>query len=523
MPQVPDVLQKSDFAEVQKNKERMRILRIRGKYCLFLLFLLQLVTSNSRVLGQRDSAAVLGFTSGYDIVSISGPGWASGADSGDLLVELQSKSTGDEPSDFEKILLLRVHKGAYQLIGENEELVMDPAMLGSAGSSSIYLLDSELHVDYHFGSNSSFSRISISFKKNARGQYLFKEYRSTTSHYGKEDLFARVLIQANPADPLTFSEATEAVILNQLSKNRSGMEPENIANNNLSINDAAKKFQKMIPEAYQLISFAIGDLNGDDFVADALLFVQNDEKVSLMLLLENSDGTYRLQSENSGLLLPYYPTEGRPIQNIRLVIKNTYFTIEQRIPTSEMDYEHRYLTFHFNLSHAQFLLHRYDVAYYEGFKNKPIRIIEQKYLRDFGDLSFADIASAPNTFIYETPNTLLSGLVRQKVGGTGNEGADIGSKNNTKNVSDTNKPFTVTTLQLDHPVSVQSPPFSVGSSLVQPSVSNIASVQLLTENRSIALQEFYGKQVLVTGTFLPGTSKQHITPVVFVIHTIQVQ
>ena len=82
MPQVPDVLQKSDFAEVQKNKERMRILRIRGKYCLFLLFLLQLVTSNSRVLGQRDSAAVLGFTSGYDIVSISGPGWASGADSG---------------------------------------------------------------------------------------------------------------------------------------------------------------------------------------------------------------------------------------------------------------------------------------------------------------------------------------------------------------------------------------------------------------------------------------------------------
>lgn len=141
------------------------------------------------------------------LVSSLGPGLDDA--SGDILLLLEDA----EYNDFLTLVLVRNTKGKLKLIVQNDGLLMAQSMLGNSGDNVPYLGADLLFADYNMGSNSSYSSVSMVFKKDKKGDYYFHEYHSRTSHYGEEDPNERVYITATQIGRLAFKDATEEGIL----------------------------------------------------------------------------------------------------------------------------------------------------------------------------------------------------------------------------------------------------------------------------------------------------------------------
>ncbi len=173
---------------------------------LFFLFVSTIIHA------QIQSAQLTPFLKNYILIDTSGPGLLQ--DAGDILLQL----AGTEQDENENLVILRKSKNKLIQIAENANLLMSKDMLGASGSNYTSLFNNELSISYTLGSNSAQSSISIVFEKNIEGDYLFKEYTSSTKNYGVENLNASILITAEQTGIINFSDATEEMIIEKRGK-----------------------------------------------------------------------------------------------------------------------------------------------------------------------------------------------------------------------------------------------------------------------------------------------------------------
>lgn len=113
------------------------------------------------------------------LINSSGPGLTES--SGDILLVLKETNNDDEII----LKLVRNQKGTLNLIGENNQLLMGQGLLGNSGGGSAELKENILQIKYGIGSNSSYSKVSILFKKGKDSNYYFEELLSQSAEYGK--------------------------------------------------------------------------------------------------------------------------------------------------------------------------------------------------------------------------------------------------------------------------------------------------------------------------------------------------
>ena len=335
---------------------------------------------NQSISAQISMKALEHFVEGRKIIDTLGPGLKH--DSEDILIVLSAV----EEDENENLMLLRNTKGKLTKIAENEGLQMNPNMLGVTGSNYPSFYNNTIFVNYTLGSNSATSDVSIQFEKSDDGNYYFKEYTSKTNNFGVENLFERLKISSSQTGQIKFSDATENDILN---KSKVNQLPENSAE---PLYVAANRFAKYIPEDWRLAAFSEGDLNLDDFKKDLLLIFYNEENCRIQLLLQQKDGSYKEVSENTNLIVA---DETFNINNFKAIIKNGYFTIEQRIATDDADFDHSYITFKYELKTQNWFLHRYDVEHFTGFNTKPSQTVTHLTKVDFGTISFENLDATP--------------------------------------------------------------------------------------------------------------------------------
>jgi len=277
---------------------------------------------NSSAFAQIKPEQFKPFIGNQKIIGSSGPGLT--AASGDIFLEL---SDADNP-DVETVMLLRNSNGKLSKIAENATLLMGQEILGASGGNYPDLSGNILSVDYTLGNNSSQSDVSIVFEKSGDGNYYFKEYTSKTRNYGVENLFARARITQQETGKITFSEASESKILQKSSANALPDEPDD---------KAAQPYAAYIPDGWRLAASAKGDLNLDGFKEDLLLVLYNEESCQIQLLMQQKDGKYKTAQENAVLIIP---DETFNINNLKTVVKNGFFTVEQRVAINDNDFDH---------------------------------------------------------------------------------------------------------------------------------------------------------------------------------------
>lgn len=435
------------------------------------------------------------FMVGFKIADTSGPGLTQA--SGDIFLVLSS----DEQDVNEKMILIRNIKGKLSKIAENDDLLMNQSLLGISGSNYPSFFNNTIFVDYTLGSNSATSDVSIQFDKSIDGNYYFTEYTSKTQNYGVENLFARVKITNSQTGALNFSETTENLIWDK-SKTHS----KDKADEPLYI--ASERYAKYIPDDWRLATFSEGNLNQDDLSKDLLLVLYNGEECKIQLLMEEKDGSYKPSFDNN-LLIPADETFN--INNLKAVLKNGYFTIEQRIATDGTDFDHRYITFKYDPQAKKYFLYRYDVEHFSGFNPKPSPNVTHLTKADFGAVSFQDLDYAPGDYFYEpAPATIAGTLVEKQFYGRPNYGK----------TPETDEKVNVYVLKTDYPVNVFAGVDQADSETANITVRDISEIQVFSTDNKIDLSSFLNKKVILSGTLMPQQTGGQFTKVLLQVNFV---
>lgn len=453
----------------------------------FLVTIILLLAFNMCVTAQINPKKFSPFIRGMKILSSSGPGLNNS--SGDILLEL---GTDDDP-DFETLLLLRNTKGKLSVIAKNRSLVMGHEMLGNAGWSNSSLNGNTLSVFYSIGSKSGQSDVSIEFEKNNTGEYVFTKYTTTTQNYGVENLSARQKITAAQTGKLNFVEATEDLILK---RSKVKITPEDT-----SLMKAQSLYAKYIPGDYRLAAYATGDLNTDGYKRDLILVFYNDEDCVIKLFLEQKDGSYQEAKKNSTLIAP---DENFNIHNLKLVIKNGFFTIEQKVAIGDKDYDHRYYTFKYNAPSNKWLFHRYDVEHYSGFNQAADKNVIHLSVNDFGTWDFEKLDFAPGDYFYDPEWTEITGTIIKKTFPDSREAVFV--------------------LKTDYPVNALALP--VRKDEIEERQTDIPTIRGERElqvfsSKDVNLDSFLNRKVLVDGKISRGQPREQFTTLVMEILEIK--
>ncbi|QOW09222.1 hypothetical protein Q73A0000_02045 [Kaistella flava (ex Peng et al. 2021)] len=347
---------------------------MKTKYLLLMIFTFSIITIRAQI----KTIQYKPFIQGLELKDASGPGIKN--NSGDILLELVSK----EQDENETLLILRNSKGKLTKITENKLLLMSKDILG-ASSGNYPSLDGEIiSVDYTLGSNSSQSDISISFQKDKDGNYWFKEYTTITRNFGVENLFERAKITAEQTGKINFSEASENLILK-----KAKIQIPNQTNED-QVFKASSTYSKYIPVGWRLGAYANGDLNLDAHKNDLILLLYNENECKIQLLLQQSNGSYKTEVTNDKLIVP---DENFNVNNFKIVIKNGFFTLEQRIAVNDQNFDQRYVTFKYDKNN--WTLYRFDVEHFSGFNPKPAALVNHLTQKDFGPVLFQNMKHFP--------------------------------------------------------------------------------------------------------------------------------
>lgn len=429
------------------------------------------------------------FIGNQKISDTSGPGLTS--TSGDIMITVEDEDEMD-------IILVSNKNGKLSLIAKNNGLLMGSSMLGASGGSSPYLGGEFLHADYTIGSNSGFSDVSMVFEKRGN-EYYFTHYASQTWNYGIENYFLRTGITEQQTGAINFKDASEEMILKKAGKGET--DPFSA---DAFISKGVEKFSKWIPSGYELVTYAEGDLNGDIYKKDAVLWMysRDDEFCLIQLLLHQSAGAYMKAGANNVLFMaddsfnPY---------NSRVAVKNSFFTLEQRVGTGA-DFDHRYFTFKYKADSRNWLLHRYDVEHFSGFKSFPDNSTTHLTMKEFGALNFEKLDYAPGDYFYDPALAKISGIIIKK-SFPGSQGE-------------------IMVLQSDYPVNALALPLGYGESGDPETDDRIirGERELQVVNvKDLNMRTFINKKVLVTGKVFRGQTRAQYTTLLLEVQEIKPQ
>jgi hypothetical protein len=379
---------------------------------------------------------------------------------------------------------------------------MGSGLLGASGGGSAGINDGELYVDYWLGSASAVSHVSIIFKKNNDGNYYFNEYTTNTSNYGVENLFAREKITAAQTGKLDFATTSENDILKKGKSNTSPVHPVEPSY------DAADRYNKYVPEGFRLAAFSKGDLNMDGLKNDLLLVLYNEEVCSIRILLQQNNGTYKLTESNTQLIVP---DETFNVNNFKVVIKNGYFTIEQRVPDGDMDFDHRYITFKYDVAQKNWLLYRYDMEHFSGFNTKPSSNVTHLTQQHFGKILFEKLDYTPGDYGYDPATTTISGTLTEK---------QFYGRPNYGETPETDEKVEVFILKPDYPVNVLAAPNQPDPETSDKTFRNITEIQVYSTDTNVLLSKKLNQKVTLKGVLFIGRSGGHYTKVVMEVRKI---
>ncbi len=410
--------------------------------------------------------------------------------------------SSNEVDGNEKMILLHNSKGKLTKIAENEELIMNTSLLGVFGNNYPSFFRNNIFVSYLIGSNSSSSEVSIQFEKNEDdGNYYFKQYLLKNYNFGVENLFSRQKITNSQTGKIRFSEATENMILEKSHSNTLLDKAE-------SDYATTKKYTKFIPEGWRLAMVTEGNLNLDDYKKDALLILYNNEDSRIQPLLQQKDGSYKPTSSNDYLIIT---DETFNVNNIKSIIKNGYFTIEQRIATDDLDYDHRYITFKYDTKTKRYFLHRYDVEHFSGFDTIPSATVTHLTKDNFGFILFEDLDYTPGDYFYEPAFATITGtLVEKQFYGPPNYGE----------TPEMDKKVKVMILKPDYPINVFARIDQTDIETANKTIRGTTDLQTYTLNKTMDLSSYLNKKITLQGTLMQAQSGGHYTPIVLKVNTI---
>ncbi|MGX9985459.1 hypothetical protein [Soonwooa purpurea] len=456
------------------------------------LFILQLlclgiVTSNAQISEKQLQPFI---PKGYTLADTSGNGLKK--PSGDILLELIS----NEFNDFETLILLHNEKGKLTQIAENSGLMMSKELYGVSGGNYPSLSGTVLSIDYSIGSSSSLSDISIRFEKTKDGSYLFKQYTSITKNHGVEDLKARQKITAAQTGKINFSDATEELILK-----KAGI--HSVENNEIFFDKDQPQFGKYIPDDFQLAAFAEGDLNADEWKKDAVLLSFNKNQCNIQLLLQQKNGTYNTAQTNTKLMdvdATFNPN------NLKLVVKNGYFTIEQKVPVGDNHFDQRYITFKYDVAQKNWFLHRFDVEHYSGFDTKPSKDVTHLTTKEFGKISFTEIQNLPGVYQFEPQTSVISGTLIKKM---------FYDRPNYGKTPEKDEKVWVYILKTDYPFNVYGDADPQDPETADKTVVNITEIQVYSSDKKIDFDAWENKKIKLQGVFQSARTGNQFTKVIF--------
>lgn len=459
---------------------------------LFLLCL-GIITSNAQISEKQLKPFI---PKGFTIKNNSGEGLKQ--PSGDILLEMVS----NEEDESETLLILQNENGELKKIAENKELLMGRGLLGNSGGASASLEGNILSANYSLGSNSGYSQTSIQFKKNSDGQYYFDKYIAQTQNYSVENLFARESVTAAAAGHIKFSEATEERIRQKLNKKAAAEIPEE------SRYKTQQRFLKYIPKGLELTTYAEGDLNLDSYKNDFVLIINSAELCKILILLQQKDSSYKIAQSNKTII----STENNfNTHNLRVVLKNGYFTIEQRIPINEQDFDHIYLTFKYDTTLKNWFLHRFDVEHYLGFHTQPSKEVLHLTNKDFGKLSFAEITQFPGVYTYDPSFSIINGTITKKL--------FYGAPSYGETPEKDEKVWTYI-LKTGFPINVFGEINPEDPENADRTISNVSEIQIYSTDKNFDLKKIEGKKVNLQGVFQSAQSGHQFTKVIFQIKKI---
>jgi len=434
---------------------------------------------------------------GYTLTDASGDGLKKS--SGDILLELVS----DEYNDFETLVLLHNEKGKLTKIAENSSLLMSKDMLGTSGGTYPSLAGTILSVDYSVGSGSALSDISIQFEKTKDGQYEFKEYTASTKNHGVENLKERQKITAAQTGTISFADATEDLILKKANTKATA------ENKDMPVYKAQKQFAKYIPDGFQLAAFAEGDLNLDGLKKDVVLVIFGPEiSCRILLLMQQSNGTYKT-AQNNNKLIDIDDTFNA--NNLKVVIKNGYFTFEQKVPVDDNDFDQRYITFKYDVAPKNWFLHRFDVEHYSGFNAKPSKDVTHLTAKEFGKIAFQEMKHLPGVYYYEPAISVISGTLTKKMFyGVPNYGE----------TPEKDEKVWVYILKPDFPVNVYGYIDQQNDETADKNVTNITEIQVYSTAKKIDFKNYLNKKIKLQGVFQSAQTGHHYTKVLMEVKKI---
>lgn len=459
------------------------------------LFLLccGIITANAQISEKQLKPFI---TKGYTLADASGDGLKKS--SGDILLELVS----DEPDVMETLILLHNEKGKLKKMAENSSLLMGKGMLGVSGSNYPYLSGRVLSVDYSLGSNSAVSDVSIKFEKAKDGQYKFKEYTGSTKNYGVENLKERQKITAAQTGTINFSDATENLILKKANTKTKA------ENNDEPVSKAQNRYAKYIPNGFRLATFAEGDLNLDALKKDIVLVVYNENGCQIKLLIQQSKSTYHTDQTNNKLI---DVEETFNAKNLKAVIKNGYFTIEQRVATGDNNFDQRYITFKYDATQKTWLLHRFDVEHYSGFNTKPSKEVTHLTKNEFGNLLFSKMDHLPGVYAYDPALSVLSGTLTKK---------QFYGKPNYGETPENDEKVWVYILKPDFPVNVYGDIDPQDPETADKTVTNITEIQVYSTDKKMDFKNYLNKKIKLNGLLFRGRNAHHHTEVLMEVKKI---
>ncbi len=454
-----------------------------------------LLLSVTSVFAQIKPEQFKAFVGSQEIIDSSGPGLK--AASGDILLELKD----EEDPDVETLMLLRNVKGKLSKIAENSSLLMGHDILGVSGGNYPDLSDNKLSIDYTIGSNSAQSDISMVFEKNGDGNYYFMEYTSKTRNYGVENLFARQKITAQQTGKINFAEASETIILE---RSKVKTLPYNVDE---PLNEVEQRCAKYVPEGWRWSACSEGDLN-EDGKSDLLVVLYDEESCRIELLLQQKDGSYKTAQTNDALIIP---DEFFNANNLKSVIKNSFFTIEQRIAVDDNDFDHRYITFKYNAAQKNWFLHRFDVEHFNGFDPKPSKEVTHLSTKEFGSVAFSEMTSLPGIYRFEPAVSVISGtIVIKQFYGAPNYGE----------TPEKDEKVGVYILKPDYPVNVFADLDPKDPETADKTITNITEIQVYSPDKKIDLKNYEGKRIQLNGLLFTGRSGHHYTNVLMEVKKI---
>lgn len=358
------------------------------------------------------------------LISAAGPGLKEKA--GDILLELKDP----ENEDWRVVLLLhKAADGKLEQIGENSALVMAPDMLGG-GSCTAALNGPCLTIDWRLGSSSAYSTGSMVFVKAKDDKYYFNTYCLRTQNYGIENYYARDYVNAVQTGQLPFDNTSEAKILQLAARGKVLEKPVDFARGN-------QVFKAFIPKGFRLATFAVGDINLDGQKIDALLFLYNQSESRIRLLLSQTGMGYRLGGDNSRILAT---GEGFNSNNVHLVIKEGYFTVEQRSAGVKRNHDdsrsddhqneknnplagfvQNEITFKWDTASGEPLLHRFQAGLFTAPDKAPASMAFDLNKNNFGKVAFSHMNTAAftaarkfkgkNVFYYDPAISKMTGTI----------------------------------------------------------------------------------------------------------------